>query len=69
MDYLTISGFTSLNGLICLHSVLDKAGNLLAGNVTGKFRTLFQRYVRGTKNVKWVMWRDHAPFQGQFVVR
>ena len=24
-DYLTISGFTSLNGLICLHSVLDKA--------------------------------------------
>jgi len=55
MDYLTISGFTSLNGLICLHSVLDKAGNLLAGNVTGKFRTLFQRYVRGTKNVKWVM--------------
>ena len=27
MDYLTISGFTSLNGLICLHSVLDKAGS------------------------------------------
>jgi len=26
-DYLTISGFTSLNGLICLHSVLDKAGS------------------------------------------
>ena len=25
--YLTISGFTSLNGLICLHSVLDKAGS------------------------------------------
>jgi len=24
-DYLTISGFTSLNGLICLDSVLDKA--------------------------------------------
>jgi len=26
-DYLTISGFTSLNGLTCLHSVLDKAGS------------------------------------------
>jgi len=26
-DYLTISGFTSLNGSICLHSVLDKAGS------------------------------------------
>jgi len=26
-DYLTISGFTSLSGLICLHSVLDKAGS------------------------------------------
>jgi len=26
-DYLTISGFTPLNGLICLHSVLDKAGS------------------------------------------
>ena len=26
-DYLTISGFTSLNSLICLHNVLDKAGS------------------------------------------
>jgi len=26
-DYLTIYGFTLLNGLICLHSVLDKAGS------------------------------------------
>ena len=24
---IAISGFTSLNGLICLHSVLDKAGS------------------------------------------
>jgi len=22
----------------------------------------FQRYFRVTKNLKWVMWRDHAPF-------